>query len=59
MPFVAVTLPGGEVTRKYVIEALTPAVDITFILTELGAKLGPQVAYFSSRGPSSISLLGS
>lgn len=54
MPFVAATLPDGEVIEKYVTETPALAVDITFIQTELGAKTAPQVAYFSSRGPSRI-----
>ncbi|XP_020252140.1 subtilisin-like protease SBT1.7 [Asparagus officinalis] len=55
MPYVTVTLRDGEIIEGYVTENPTPTVDIKFILTELGTRPAPQVADFSSRGPSSIS----
>ncbi|ONK77517.1 uncharacterized protein A4U43_C02F7400 [Asparagus officinalis] len=53
-PYVAVSIQNGDIIKKYVRGRSTSTVDITFILTELGTKPAPQVAYFSSRGPSRI-----
>ncbi|XP_062225656.1 subtilisin-like protease SBT1.7 [Phragmites australis] len=58
MPLVLVTLSDGAAIAKYVTAAATrgaPKVSTRFVLTELGVKPAPTVAYFSARGPSQIS----
>ncbi|PIA56501.1 hypothetical protein AQUCO_00700681v1 [Aquilegia coerulea] len=52
MPFVAISLIDGELVEDYLTKTLEATVDIKFQITELGTKPAPQVAYFSSRGPS-------
>ncbi|ESR36237.1 hypothetical protein CICLE_v10027850mg [Citrus x clementina] len=52
MPFVTVNLNNGELVKKYIINADNATVSIKFQITILGTKPSPQVANFSSRGPS-------
>lgn len=52
MPFVIVNLKNGELVKKYIINADNATVSIKFQITILGTKPSPQVAIFSSRGPS-------
>ncbi|KAH9695492.1 hypothetical protein WN943_024406 [Citrus x changshan-huyou] len=52
MPFVAVNLKDGELVKKYIINVGNATVSIKFQITILGTKPAPQVANFSSRGPS-------
>ncbi|ESR36235.1 hypothetical protein CICLE_v10030049mg [Citrus x clementina] len=52
MPFVTVNLNNGELVKKYIINADNATVSIKFQITILGTKPSPQVAKFSSRGPS-------
>lgn len=56
IPFVAVSLSKRKVIKSYMAEATKmAAVSISFGETKLGTKPAPQVAFFSSRGPSQIS----
>lgn len=56
IPFVAVSLSTRKVIKNYIAGAnKTAAVSISFGETKLGTKPAPQVAFFSSRGPSQIS----
>ncbi|WJZ83884.1 hypothetical protein VitviT2T_003528 [Vitis vinifera] len=52
IPFVAVSHKDGDLVKDYIIKSENPVVDIKFQKTVLGAKPAPQVAWFSSRGPS-------
>ncbi|KAF6166711.1 hypothetical protein GIB67_028501 [Kingdonia uniflora] len=55
-PFVAISLTQGDLVEKYLKASGDSAkVDIKFQITLLGVKPAPQVADFSSRGPSRIS----
>ncbi|KAJ0976885.1 hypothetical protein J5N97_012359 [Dioscorea zingiberensis] len=55
-PFVAVSLSKGKMIKNYIARAADLAtVSIRFRETDLGSKPAPQVAFFSSRGPSLIS----
>ncbi|KAM7482497.1 hypothetical protein LguiB_007080 [Lonicera macranthoides] len=52
MPYVTVLPKDGDLMKDYLIKTNNPNVSITFQITMLGTKPAPQVAYFSSRGPS-------
>ncbi|KAF9599983.1 hypothetical protein IFM89_002018 [Coptis chinensis] len=51
MPFVAISRMDGEFVEDYIKQTVNATVDIKFLITELGTKPAPQVAFFSSRGP--------
>ncbi|KAF5192645.1 Subtilisin-like protease SBT1.6 [Thalictrum thalictroides] len=55
MPFVVISSIDGEMVEKYYTKTSGATVDIKFQITELGTKQAPQVASFSSRGPSAVS----
>ncbi|PIA56495.1 hypothetical protein AQUCO_00700675v1 [Aquilegia coerulea] len=55
MPFVVISSIDGEIVEKYLTKTSGATVDIKFQITEVGAKQAPQVARFSSRGPSAVS----
>ncbi|KAF5186260.1 Subtilisin-like protease [Thalictrum thalictroides] len=52
MPFVAISPIDGGKVEEYLTTSLEASVDIKFQITKLGTKPAPQVADFSSRGPS-------
>ncbi|KAJ9705054.1 hypothetical protein PVL29_003212 [Vitis rotundifolia] len=51
IPLVVVTPEDGDLVKDYIIKSENPAVDVKFLITVLGSKPAPQVAWFSSRGP--------
>ncbi|OAY64718.1 Subtilisin-like protease SBT1.7 [Ananas comosus] len=56
MPFATVGLSDGEVIRKFIAGTKAPRMSVRFGATQLGPTIpAPQVAYFSSRGPSPAS----
>ncbi|KAM3685790.1 hypothetical protein ACJW31_11G145500 [Castanea mollissima] len=56
IPSLILPTGSGTLVKDYVTRVQTPKVkDMSFMLTRLGTKPAPQVAIFSSRGPSPIS----
>ena len=51
IPLVVVTPKDGDLVKDYIIKSENPVVDVKFLITVLGSKPAPQVAWFSSRGP--------
>ncbi|PIA56498.1 hypothetical protein AQUCO_00700678v1 [Aquilegia coerulea] len=52
LPFVGISPTDGETVKEYLTKTSEATVDIKFQVTELGTKPAPEVAFFSSRGPS-------
>ncbi|XP_039071289.1 subtilisin-like protease SBT1.5 [Hibiscus syriacus] len=56
LPILVLPLSSGNLVREYVKGEPKPEVmSMRFLLTSLGTKPAPEVAYFSSRGPNPIS----
>uniref|UniRef100_A0A0A9C054 Uncharacterized protein n=1 Tax=Arundo donax TaxID=35708 RepID=A0A0A9C054_ARUDO len=55
LPASYVNFPDGEAIRQYIESSSKPTASIIFNGTSLGVTPAPVVAYFSSRGPSTIS----
>nr|ABK25116.1 unknown [Picea sitchensis] len=55
MPAVLVTSDQGQLIANYVTSASRATAGIKFVITEVGSRPAPAVAYFSSRGPNPLS----
>ncbi|XWS21211.1 hypothetical protein CRYUN_Cryun30bG0036000 [Craigia yunnanensis] len=54
IPILALPISSGTLIREYIIGESKAEVTMRFVLTSLGTKLAPEVAFFSSRGPNPI-----